>query len=142
MRHDSQRWRLSALRHTRTWSRMSGKPPISDQRTIIRREDDQASWYLAAIVESSDDAIIGKSLDGTISSWNAAAERLYGYAADEAVGRPVSIIVPPERRDELSDILARIRRGEPIQHHRAERVHKDGTIILVSHSVTHRRDAV
>ena len=120
---------------------MSDKPSISDQRTIARREDDQASSYLAAIVESSEDAIIGKSLDGTISSWNAAAERLYGYAADEAVGRPVSIIVPPERRDELSDILARIRRGEPIQHHRAERVHKDGTIILVSHSVSPVRDA-
>ena len=120
---------------------MSDKPPISDQRTITRREDDQASWYLAAIVESSDDAIIGKSLDGTISSWNAAAERLYGYAADEAVGRHVSIIVPPERRDELSDLLARIRRGEPIQHHRAERVRKDGTIILVSLSVSPVCDA-
>lgn len=120
---------------------MSDKPPISDQRTFARLEDDQASSYLAAIVASSDDAIIGESLDGTISSWNAAAERLYGYAADEAVGRDVSIIVPPEGRDELSDLLERIRRGERIQQHRAERVRKDGTIILVSLSVSPVHDA-
>ena len=120
---------------------MSDKPSSRERRAVARREDDQASSYLAAIVESSDDAIIGKSLDGTISSWNAAAERLYGYAADEALGRNVSIIVPPEARDELSDLLQRIRRGEPIQHHRAERVRKDGTIILVSLSVSPVRDA-
>ena len=120
---------------------MSDKPSSRERRAVARREDDQASSYLAAVVESSDDAIIGKSLDGTISSWNAAAERLYRYAADETLGRNVSIIVPPEGRDELSDLLQRIRRGEPIQHHRAERVRKDGTTILVSLSVSPVRDA-
>jgi diguanylate cyclase (GGDEF)-like protein/PAS domain S-box-containing protein len=120
---------------------MSDKPPISDQRTFDRREDDRASRYLAGIVASSDHAIIGQSLDGTIIAWNAAAERLYGYSADEAVGRNVSIVVPPDGRDESSDLLERIRRGERVQHHRAERVRKDGTIILVSLSISPVHDA-
>ena len=74
-------------------------------------------------------------------SWNAAAERLYGYAANEAVGRNVSLIVPPDGRDELSDLLERIRRGERVLHHRAQRLRKDGALILVSLNVTPVRDA-
>jgi PAS domain S-box-containing protein len=109
---------------------------MSGQRTFAGRKDDQAAPYLAGIVAWSDDALIGTSLDGTVLVWNAAAERLYGYSAHEAVGRNVSIIVPPNDDDELSDHLGRIRRGERIRHQRAKRVRKDGAIILVSLSIS------
>jgi PAS domain S-box-containing protein len=109
---------------------------MSGQRTFAGRKDDQAAPYLAAIVASSDDALIGTSLDGTVLVWNAAAERLYGYSAHEAVGRNVSIIMPPNGDDELSDHLGRIRHGERIRHQRAKRVRKDGAIILVSLSIS------
>ncbi len=78
-----------------------------------------AGWapeYLAAIVDSSDDAIIGKTLDGTIISWNKGAEQIYGYTADEVIGKPIAILIPPDRPNELPSILARIRRGERIDH--------------------------
>src|SRR5256712_13396917 len=91
--------------------------------------DAPARWspeYLAAIVDSSDDAIIGKTLDGTIVSWNPGAERLYGYTPDETIGRPIPIIVPPEHPDELPRILDRPRRGERIEHYRTPRVTQDG----------------
>jgi PAS domain S-box-containing protein len=91
---------------------------------------------LAAIIDSSDDAIIGKTLDGIITSWNGAAQRLYGYSADEIVGRPITTIVPPERRAEVADIMARLARGERIAHHETERVRKDGTRVEVSVSVS------
>ena len=71
---------------------------------------------LAAIVESSDDAIIGKALDGTILSWNAAAERMYGWSAPEVLGRRMSVIVPPEQARELETILERVGRGERVEH--------------------------
>src|SRR3989442_516753 len=106
--------------------------------------DAPARWspeYLAAIVDSSDDAIIGKTLDGTIVSWNPGAERLYGYTPDEAIGRPISIIVPAERPDELPQILDRLRRGERIEHYRTTRVTKDGERITVSVTISPVRDA-
>src|SRR6266404_2873140 len=76
-----------------------------------------AREWLAAIVESSDDAIISKSLDGIITSWNAGAERLFGYTAEEAIGQPISILIPPERLDEEPNILRRVRQGERIDHY-------------------------
>lgn len=91
---------------------------------------------LAAIVESSDDAIVSKSLDGVIMSWNASAERLFGYAAAEAVGRPITMIIPPDRIDEEPDILDRIRRGERIDHFETIRQHKDGTPLDISLTVS------
>ena len=106
--------------------------------------DAPARWspeYLAAIVDSSDDAIIGKRLDGTIVSWNPGAERLYGYTPDEAIGRPISIIVPAEHPDELPQILDRLRRGERIEHYRTTRVTKDGERITVSVTISPVRDA-
>jgi PAS domain S-box-containing protein len=95
----------------------------------------------AAIVESSDDAIISKSLDGVILSWNAGAERLYGYTAAEMKGQPISVLVPPDRPDEIPDILERIRRGEQIKHYETVRVRKDGVHLPISLTVSPLRDA-
>ncbi|MDQ3804403.1 MAG: PAS domain S-box protein, partial [Acidobacteriota bacterium] len=106
-----------------------------------RRQAEVARERLAAIIASSDDAIIGKALDGTVTSWNAAAERLYGWTAEEVVGRPISVIVPPERADELADILARLRRGERIDHFETVRVRKDGSRVEVSVTTSPVADA-
>jgi PAS domain S-box-containing protein len=96
--------------------------------------------FLAAIVESSDDAIIGKTLEGTITSWNLGAERVYGYTAHEAIGRPISIIIPTDRPEELPGIMARLRRGERIDHYETIRVRKDGIRLDVSVSISPIRD--
>src|SRR3954454_1565063 len=94
--------------------------------------DDEAVSLLAAIVTASDDAIISKRLDGEVTSWNRAAERIFGYAAEEIVGRSISILAAPDGADEMSLILDRIRRGERIGHHETNGRHKDGRIIDVS----------
>ncbi len=101
----------------------------------------EADRRLALIVESSDDAIIAKTLEGTILTWNAAAERLYGYSAGEVVGSSVSILVPPESIDELPHLLARIRQGERVAHYETTRVRKDGRPIQVSLAVSPLSDA-
>ncbi len=90
----------------------------------------------ASIVDSSDDAIFSKSLDGVVTSWNRAAERIYGWAAAEIVGKPVSVLTPPDRAAEMDEILARIRRGERIEHYETIRVRKDGRAIAVSLTVS------
>ena len=97
--------------------------------------------YLASIVECSDDAIYGKTLDGTILSWNQGAERIYGYAAAEMVGRPVSVLVPPNKPDEVPAILEKVRRGERVSHFETTRVRKDGEVIDLSLNVSPIRDA-
>jgi len=107
---------------------VSGKRQAGSGRTAAQR--------LAAIVESSADAIIGKTLDGTITEWNPAAERMYGYSAEEAVGRPVTMLFPADRLDESTEILERIRRGERIQSLETNRVHKDGHVLEVSITVS------
>ena len=89
----------------------------------------EAMARLAAIVQWSDDAIISKDLNGVITSWNRGAERLFGYTAEEAIGRPVTMLIPPERTDEEPSILERIRRGEPIDHYETVRRRKDGTLL-------------
>jgi PAS domain S-box-containing protein len=91
-----------------------------------------AEQFLAALVRTSNDAIIGKSPDGTVVFWNEAAERLYGYSAAEMLGRDISILFPPDRQGELSDLLARSLRGESIRDFHTERVRKDGSIVAVS----------
>jgi len=98
------------------------------------------SW-LAAIVESSDDAIIGKDLDAIIQSWNPGAERLYGYTAAEVIGRPISLLVPDDRPDELPSIMDRLRRGIRIEHYETTRVRKDGVRLDVSVSISPVTDA-
>ena len=95
----------------------------------------------SAVVESSNDAIITKLLDGTITGWNGAAERLFGFTAAEAVGSSINIIVPPDRRSEVSNIVERIGRGEPIGLYETSRVHKDGRSIDVSLSISPIRSA-
>src|SRR5215218_5270014 len=96
---------------------------------------------LAAIVDSSNDVIIGKTLDGIVTSWNQAAEQLYGYSAEEMVGQSIARIFPPERIDEFRDFMDRLRRGERISHHDAVRIAKDGRRIDISVSVSPVTDA-
>lgn len=96
--------------------------------------------FLAAIVESSDDAIIGKTLDGTITSWNQGAERLYGYTAEEAIGQHISLIIPADRPDELPTIMEQLRNGQRIDHYETLRVRKDGVRCDVSVSISPIRD--
>lgn len=91
---------------------------------------------LASIVESSNDAIISKSLNGIIQSWNAAAERLFGFTAEEAVGRHISIVIPPERFAEEDQIIASLRAGQRIEHYETERIRKDGKRIVVSLTIS------
>ena len=104
---------------------MTSSPSIDDARS-----------RLAAIVESSGDAIVGKTLDGIVTDWNRGAEVIFGYRADEIIGRPIAMIVPPERQAESADILARIRNGERIDHFETQRCRKDGTIIDISVTVS------
>ena len=105
------------------------------------REAREAQETLAAIVASSDDAIVGKTLEGKIIAWNAGAERVFGYSREEAVGRPITMLLPPERLGEETQILATLARGERIDHFETERVRKDGQRIHVSVSVSPIRDA-
>lgn len=106
-----------------------------------RKKIEEAEHLLSSIVESSDDAIIAKDLQQTILTWNKGAERLYGYTADETVGRSVTMLVPPERRAELDEIMATIQRGERVEHFITERIRKDGEHISVSLTISPIRDA-
>jgi PAS domain S-box-containing protein len=114
---------------------------LSRLRSDSERAVRSAEAYLAAIVDSADDAIISKNLDGIIQSCNAAAERLFGYSRDELVGRPVRMLIPPERQSEEDDILARLRRGEKVDHFETVRVAKNGRRIEISLTISPVRDA-
>src|SRR5215469_5069102 len=105
-----------------------------------RKTAEQARLLLASIVESSDDAIIGKDLGGIITAWNAGAERLYGYKPEEVVGRAISILVPPEMPDEVPQILAEIAAGGRVNHYETVRVKKDGGRIHISLTVSPIKD--
>lgn len=96
---------------------------------------------LAAIVESSEDAIISKSLDGTITSWNASAQKLYGYTPGEAIGRSISLLLPADKLDEEAQFLERLQQGEHIQHYETVRKRKDGTVVDISLTVSPIKDA-
>jgi PAS domain S-box-containing protein len=95
-----------------------------------------APYWLAAIIESADDAIISKTLDGIITSWNKGAERIFGYTADEVVGKPITILIPKDHENEEPAILARLRAGERIEHYETVRVRKDGKLINISLTVS------
>ncbi|MEO6567201.1 MAG: PAS domain S-box protein [Opitutaceae bacterium] len=105
------------------------------------REAELALRRLAAIVDSSEDAIIAKDLDGIITSWNVSAERMFGYASAEVIGKSVTILMQPEQAKEEPDILARIRRGERIEHHETIRRRKDGELFPVSLTISAIRDS-
>ncbi len=120
--------------------------PAGDQGASPGNQDDSAltsgdaKARLAAIVESSDDAIIAETLDGTIVTWNRAAERLYGFTAEEVIGRSISITVPSDRVPELKDYMGRVRSGERVDHLETIRLRKDGTRLDVSITVSPIRD--
>ena len=106
-----------------------------------RKHAEAHAQRLAAIVESSDDAIVSKDLNGIIASWNSGAQRVFGYTAEEIIGRPVTVLMPPERENEEPGILERIRRGERIDHYETVRRRKDGSLIDVSLTVSPVRDS-
>ena len=112
---------------------------IRDVTERERAEEERSR--LAALVEASHNAIIGKTLDGIITSWNRGAEDIHGYLAEEALGQPISILVPPDRSDEVSCILQKVRSGEKLDHYETERVRKDGRRIHVSLTVSPVRDS-
>src|SRR5829696_6690063 len=112
------------------------------QRDITeRKQGEEVRARLAAIVESSEDAIIGKTLEGTITNWNRGAENIYGYSAQEVLGKPINILVPPDRPDEIPKIHERLRRGEAIKHYETVRVTKDGRLLDISLTISPIRDS-
>lgn len=116
---------------------------VGAQRLVEREKANQlhTARLLASIVESSNDAIIGKSLDGIIQSWNAAAEQVFGFTAEEAIGRHISFVIPPDRIAEEDQIIASIKAGRRIEHYETERMHRDGRRIYVSLTISPIKDA-
>jgi PAS domain S-box-containing protein len=106
----------------------------------IRESEQQLRW-LGSIVESNDDAIVSKDLNGIITSWNAGAERVFGYTAEEAIGQPITIVIPEDRQREEREILTRIRRGEHVEHFETVRRHKHGNLIAVSLAISPVKDS-
>ena len=109
---------------------------VSDRKRV-----EEYANQLASIVEFSDDAIVSKDLNGVINSWNAGAQHLFGYTAEETIGQPITMLMPPERRDEEPGILERIRRGERIEHYETVRMRKDGSLVDISLTVSPLRNA-
>ena len=106
-----------------------------------RRQAEAIAAYLASIVQSCDDAIIGKTLDGTVVSWNSGAERIYGYSAAEMIGRSVSVLIPSYRPEQLSEIFDTIKRGEGVDGLETVRIRKDGTSVDVSLTISPIKDS-
>ena len=123
----------------------STRSPLSpaSPAAVIPRETGGSlkSQWLAAIVEGSDDAIISKTLEGIVNYWNAAATRIFGYTADDMTGSPITRIIPVELQDEEAEILAKLARGERIDHFETVRLHKSGRLVTVSVTVSPLRDA-
>ena len=119
-----------------TESTESQKYRVADARSLA----EHPAGLLAAIVDSSDDAIVSKNLGGIITSWNKGAERLFGYSAEEAIGHHITLIIPPSHRDEEKSILERLRRGERINHFETVRLRKDGTSVEVSLTISPVKD--
>ncbi len=131
---------VASLVHRSLWSARRRSQRAEADARVSRLRADEIGFRLAAIVESSEDAIVAKSLDGTITFWNEGARRLFGYESDEMVGRPISDIMPPAHKDDMREILDRIRRGERVEHFETERLKKTGETVAVSLSVSPIRD--
>src|SRR6266700_7497065 len=110
---------------------LSGAAPQL-RKELLLQSGVEEDWLYAAVVQSVSDAIITKTLDGKITGWNRAAERLFGFTADEAIGQPIGIIVPSERHDEIDRLLERSARGEYVNHYETVRRTKDGRLLDVS----------
>jgi len=110
------------------------------QERRIRKQMEATQAFLASVVESCDDAIVGTTIDGTVLSWNAGAERLYGYTGSEMIGRSIAVLIPSYRFGELREMAERLSRGGPAQHFETVRIRKDGSAVEVSVSVSPIRD--
>ncbi len=132
---------LPADAQAREIARLQHRAASLEAEVAARERLEIAALRLAAIVASSDDAIIGKTLEGTIVDWNIGAERLYGYTATEVIGRPISVLIPEDRPDELPAIIERLKLGERIDHYETERITKDGRRVSVSVSISPIRNA-
>jgi PAS domain S-box-containing protein len=151
---------IGLANHTMLVARDGREIPIADSGAPIRtpqgrvtgvilvfrdvtdeRRAEEASSLMASIVESSDDAIISKTLEGKIATWNKGAERLYGYSAEEVMGRSISLLMPPSRADDFPEIMERLKRGVHVEHFETQRMHKDGTIIDISLTVSPIRNS-
>jgi PAS domain S-box-containing protein len=134
---------LSAIRDISDRKRMAEELRRASEE-LHRRTVEQLGEYrarLASIIDSSEDAILSKDLNGVITSWNRGAEHIYGYTSEDAIGKHISLLTPSDHRDEISEILGKIARGETIEHHESVRVTKDGRQLNVSISVSPLRDA-
>lgn len=132
-------WLTDARNRAR--QRLAGKERSLQGHAVLPETAEQAQARLAAIVQSSDDAIISKTLEGQITSWNTAATRMFGYAPDEVIGRSINIIIPEDRRGEETKVLESIRRGEAVEHFETIRLRKDRTSIPVSLTVSPVKNA-
>ena len=141
---ESPRKRLPSEISRRDWLFMSAEAPenavpsadVQTDQPVDLRSPELLPYWLAAIIESADDAIISKTLEGIITSWNAGAQRIFGYTAEEAIGKPVTMLIPLDHPDEEPTILARLRKGERIEHYETVRVRKDGRHIDISLTVS------
>ena len=131
-------WMIDVLNRARKRATESAR--LADERLARLLKEMEQSAHLRAVVDSSSDAIISKSLDGIIQTWNQGAQQIYGYTAAETVGKPVTMLVPPDRQHEESDIMERIRRGGRVKHFETMRRRKDGTDIQVSLTISPIRD--
>jgi len=120
------------INHAETKQKIS----TNDEELTCHEQQEEKLQMLAAIVQSSDDAIIGKTLDGVIKSWNPAAEKIYGYAASEVLGENISMFLPPNQANELNHILNKILRGESVAHFKTKRLRKDGRLIDIALTVS------
>jgi PAS domain S-box-containing protein len=135
--------RLSARSPKKGSLALAASRPTFQSSTAVRdrMSADERSSLLAAIVESSDDAIVSKDLNGIVTSWNPGAERLFGYAPDEIIGKSISILIPPECQNEEPEILDRIRSGEHVDRYETVRMRKDATLVHISLTVSPIRNA-